>query len=40
MRYGVVSIPTFHHYRGGELVASLVGAKTKEGFLAELGPHR
>ena len=35
-KYGVVSIPTFNHYTGGELVKTLVGAQTKKAFLDEL----
>ncbi|MFH5821670.1 thioredoxin [Georgenia sp. AZ-5] len=35
-RYGVVSIPTFNVYKDGELVKSLVGARTKKEFLDEL----
>ncbi|NMR19729.1 thioredoxin [Cellulomonas fimi] len=38
-RYGVVSIPTFNLYSGGELVKSLVGARTKPQFLEELGEY-
>ena len=35
-KYGVVSIPSFNHYTGGELVKTLVGAQTKKAFLDEL----
>jgi thioredoxin 1 len=38
-RYGVVSIPTFNLYSGGEVVKSLVGAKTKKQFLDELSAY-
>lgn len=38
-KYGVVSIPTFNLYRDGELVTSLVGARTKKEFLSELGAY-
>ena len=44
MRYGIVSIPTFNVYRGGELVTSIVGGRPKKALLAELqdflGPGR
>ncbi|MCK6210202.1 thioredoxin [Georgenia sp. EYE_87] len=38
-RYGVVSIPTFNLYSGGEVVKSLVGARTKKQFLDELAEY-
>ncbi|MBZ2198910.1 thioredoxin [Occultella gossypii] len=38
-KYGVVSIPTFNLYVGGEVVKTLVGAQTKKTFLAELAAH-
>jgi thioredoxin 1 len=38
-RYGVVSIPTFNLYSGGEVVKSLVGAQTKKQFLDELSAY-
>lgn len=37
--YGVVSIPTFNLYSGGEVVKSLVGAQTKKQFLDELSAY-
>ena len=38
-KYGVVSIPTFNLYSGGEVVKSLVGARTKKQFLDELAEY-
>lgn len=38
-KYGVVSIPTFNLYSGGEVVKSLVGAQTKKQFLDELAEY-
>ncbi|GEL48159.1 thioredoxin-1 [Cellulomonas hominis] len=38
-KYGVVSIPTFNLYAGGEVVKSLVGAQTKKQFLDELAEY-
>lgn len=34
--YGIVSIPTFNVYKGGELVASVVGARPKKKFIQEI----
>ena len=34
--YGVVSIPTINVYQDGELKKSIVGARPKKAFLAEL----
>lgn len=34
--YGVVSIPTINVYQNGELKKSIVGARPKKAFLAEL----
>lgn len=39
MKYGVVSIPTFNLYLGGEVVKTLVGAQTKKAFLDELAAY-
>ena len=36
MRYGIVSIPTFNVYSGGELVTSIVGGRPKRALLTEL----
>jgi thioredoxin 1 len=36
---GVVSIPTFVLYAGGEVVTTLTGARTKKQFLEELAEH-
>lgn len=38
-KYGVVSIPTFNLYSGGEVIKSLVGAQTKKAFLDHLGEY-
>jgi thioredoxin 1 len=35
-RYGVVSIPTLHVYKGGEVVKTLVGAMPKPRLVREL----
>ncbi|MHB1063631.1 MAG: thioredoxin [Georgenia sp.] len=35
-KYGIVSIPTFNVYAGGELVKSLVGGKPKKALLQDL----
>ncbi|WP_436790573.1 thioredoxin [Yinghuangia sp. YIM S10712] len=35
-RYGVMSIPTLHVYKGGEIVKTIVGAKPKSLLLKEL----
>ncbi|MPV35945.1 thioredoxin family protein [Georgenia subflava] len=38
-KYGVVSIPSFNVYSGGEVVKTLVGAQTRKQFLDELGDY-
>lgn len=38
-RYGVMSIPTLHIYKGGETVHTLVGAKPKTTLERELADH-
>ncbi|MFD1718521.1 thioredoxin [Georgenia deserti] len=38
-KYGVISIPTFNVYVGGELVKSIVGAKPKRTFTEELSEY-
>ncbi|MFD1505938.1 thioredoxin [Georgenia yuyongxinii] len=35
-RYGIVSIPTFNVYVGGELVKSVVGGRPKKALVEEL----
>ncbi len=35
-RYGVMSIPTMHVFKGGEIVKTIVGAKPKAALLKEL----
>ncbi|WP_341359695.1 thioredoxin [Georgenia sp. M64] len=35
-KYGIVSIPTFNVYQGGELVKSIVGGQPKNRFAAQL----
>ncbi|MPV37939.1 thioredoxin [Georgenia subflava] len=35
-KYGIVSIPTFNVYVGGELVKSVVGGRPKRAFVGEL----
>ncbi|GAA4950561.1 MAG: thioredoxin [Streptomycetaceae bacterium] len=35
-RYGVMSIPTLHVYKGGEIVKTIVGAKPKSLLLKDL----
>jgi thioredoxin 1 len=35
-KYGVMSIPTLHVYKGGEIVKTIVGAKPKGAILREL----
>jgi thioredoxin 1 len=37
--YGVMSIPTMKLFRGGEVVHTVVGAKSKAALVAELGEH-
>ena len=34
--YGIISIPTFNIFKGGELVGSVIGARPKNKFLAEI----
>ena len=34
--YGIISIPTFNIFKGGELVGSVIGARPKKKFLAEI----
>lgn len=34
--YGIVSIPTFNIFKGGELVHSVVGARPKKKFVQEI----
>ena len=36
MQYGVVAIPTFNLYKGGEVVASIVGGRPKKRFREEI----
>ncbi|MDR0944609.1 MAG: thioredoxin [Bifidobacteriaceae bacterium] len=38
-RYGIASIPTLNVYKGGELVASVVGAKPKPALEADLAAY-
>lgn len=35
-KYGIVSIPTFNIYKGGELVHSIVGGRPKRKFAEEI----
>ncbi|MFC4554783.1 thioredoxin [Georgenia faecalis] len=35
-RYGIVSIPTFNVYSGGELAKTIVGGRPKPAFVKEL----
>ncbi|MBT4367536.1 thioredoxin, partial [Candidatus Peregrinibacteria bacterium] len=35
-KYGVMSIPTFIIFKGGEAVSTIIGAKSKEDMKAEL----
>ncbi|MET7889979.1 thioredoxin [Streptomyces mirabilis] len=37
--YGVMSIPTLHLYKGGEVVQTIVGAKPKAALERELADH-
>lgn len=39
MAYGIVSIPTFNVYAGGELVKTIVGARPKKAFAQELAQY-
>ncbi len=36
--YGIVSIPTFNVYSGGELQKSIIGARPKRALQAEIAP--
>ena len=36
---GIVSIPTFNVYSGGEVVKSIVGGRSTKAFLEELADH-
>ncbi|MET7298316.1 thioredoxin [Embleya sp. NPDC005575] len=38
-RYGVLSIPTLHVFKGGEIVKTIVGAKPKSMLLKELAEY-
>ena len=38
-RYGVMSIPTIMLFKGGEVMARVVGVRPKEAILRELEPH-
>ncbi|MFI1384348.1 thioredoxin [Embleya sp. NPDC020886] len=38
-RYGVLSIPTLHVFKGGEIVKTIVGAKPKAALLRELAEY-
>jgi thioredoxin 1 len=38
-QYGVMSIPTLHLYKGGEVVQTIVGAKPNAGLERELADH-
>jgi thioredoxin 1 len=38
-RYGVMSIPSLILFKGGQEVARVVGAKSKEAILRDLAPH-
>ena len=35
-KYGIVSIPTFNVYQGGELVKSVVGGRPKKAFVEQI----
>ena len=37
--YGISSIPTLNVYKGGEVVKSIIGAKSKPALLADLAPY-
>ena len=37
--YGITSIPTLNVYQGGEVVKSIIGAKSKAALLADLAPY-
>ncbi|MEX0984836.1 MAG: thioredoxin [Actinomycetota bacterium] len=38
-KYGVMSIPSLILFKGGEEVARVIGAKSKEAILRDLSPH-
>ncbi len=38
-RYGIRSIPTLMVFKGGEVVARIVGARPKDAIMAEVLPH-
>ena len=38
-RYGIRSIPTLMVFKGGEVVARIVGARPKDAIMAEVMPH-
>ncbi|MFC7403907.1 thioredoxin [Georgenia alba] len=38
-KYGIISIPTFNVYVGGELAKTIVGAKPKKAFTDELSEY-
>jgi len=38
-RYGVMSIPTFLVFKGGQVVDRWVGAKPKDAILGHIAPH-
>ena len=39
MRYGIRSIPSLVLFKGGQPVATAVGAMPKQALMAKLGPH-
>ncbi|MFD7407973.1 thioredoxin [Streptomyces sp. NPDC059866] len=39
VKYGVMSVPTMHVYKGGEVVQTIVGAKPKAALERELADH-
>jgi thioredoxin 1 len=38
-RYGIMSIPTLMLFKGGEVVARIVGAQPKDSIMARVLPH-
>jgi len=38
-KYGVMSIPTIMLFKGGEVIARVVGVRPKDAILRELEPH-